>query len=147
MPTYEYRCTDCGKDLEAVQSFHDDPLTVCPSCQGKLRKVFSPIGIAFKGSGFYRTDNRSSSSVPAGKGSSGDSSSKTAVNVTGSDIVWLLTITGVRPITGATPVMHDRHDVDVVVLRRSGRYLKPGAEPGTGSSGRPSSCTRRAPGT
>lgn len=73
MPTYQYRCTECGEDLEAVQSFHDEPLTVCPTCQGRLRKVFSPIGIAFKGSGFYKTDNRSSASVPAAK-STGDGS-------------------------------------------------------------------------
>jgi putative FmdB family regulatory protein len=70
MPTYQYRCTECGEDLEVVQSFHDDALTVCPNCQGKLRKVFSPIGIAFKGSGFYKTDNRSSASIPPGKSSS-----------------------------------------------------------------------------
>ncbi|HYH51286.1 MAG TPA: FmdB family zinc ribbon protein [Acidimicrobiia bacterium] len=58
MPTYEYRCNDCGEHLEVVQSFSDDPLTKCPSCKGKLRKVFSPVGIVFKGSGFYKTDNR-----------------------------------------------------------------------------------------
>ena len=60
MPTYEYSCTECGERLEAVQKFSDDPLTVCPACQGRLRKVFSPVGIVFKGSGFYRTDSRSS---------------------------------------------------------------------------------------
>lgn len=70
MPTYQYRCTECGEDLEVVQSFQDESLTVCPNCQGKLRKVFSPIGIAFKGSGFYKTDNRSSASIPSGKSSS-----------------------------------------------------------------------------
>ena len=65
MPTYEYACRNCGEHLEVVQSFSDDPLTECPHCQGELRKVFSPIGIAFKGSGFYRTDSKGSSSVPA----------------------------------------------------------------------------------
>jgi putative FmdB family regulatory protein len=60
MPTYEYRCKECGQHLEVVQSFTDDPLTTCPACQGELRKVFSPIGVSFKGSGFYRTDSRSS---------------------------------------------------------------------------------------
>jgi putative FmdB family regulatory protein len=74
MPTYEYRCTECGEDLEVVQSFHDDPLTECPACGGKLRKVFSPIGISFKGSGFYRTDSRSSSSIPPGSKTSNGSS-------------------------------------------------------------------------
>ena len=61
MPTYEYACAECGERLEAVQKFSDDPLTECPACQGRLRKVFSPVGIVFKGSGFYRTDSRSSS--------------------------------------------------------------------------------------
>ena len=61
MPTYEYACKSCGKHLEVVQSFTDDPLTECPSCQGALRKVFGSVGITFKGSGFYKTDSRSSS--------------------------------------------------------------------------------------
>lgn len=60
MPTYEYRCTECDDTLEVVQRFSDDPLTVCPSCAGRLRKVFSPVGVVFKGSGFYKTDSRSS---------------------------------------------------------------------------------------
>lgn len=59
MPTYQYACTECGEQLEKVQKFSDDPLTVCPNCSGRLRKVFSPVGIVFKGSGFYRTDSRS----------------------------------------------------------------------------------------
>jgi putative FmdB family regulatory protein len=70
MPTYQYRCKTCGEDLEVVQSFTDDPLTVCPQCAGELRKVFSPVGISFKGSGFYKTDSRSSSGIRSGNGSS-----------------------------------------------------------------------------
>jgi putative FmdB family regulatory protein len=58
MPTYEYACTECGKHVEVVQSMSDAPLTTCAICGGRLRKVFSPIGIVFKGSGFYRTDSR-----------------------------------------------------------------------------------------
>ena len=67
MPTYQYRCTDCGTDLEAVQKFSDPALTECPTCHGSLRKVFNAVGIVFKGSGFYRTDSRAaaSSSTPA----------------------------------------------------------------------------------
>jgi len=65
MPTYQYVCTECGEPLEVVQKFSDDPLTVCPACQGRLRKVFSPVGVVFKGSGFYKTDSRSSSSSSA----------------------------------------------------------------------------------
>jgi putative FmdB family regulatory protein len=59
MPTYEYLCRSCGERLEAVQGFHDEPLTTCPACGGELRKVFGSVGIVFKGSGFYKTDSRS----------------------------------------------------------------------------------------
>ena len=58
MPTYQYACTECGHQLEAVQSFSDAALTECPDCHGKLRKVFNSVGIVFKGSGFYRNDSR-----------------------------------------------------------------------------------------
>ena len=62
MPTYQYVCTECGGQLEAVQKFSDAALTVHEDCGGRLRKVFSPVGIVFKGSGFYRTDSRNSGS-------------------------------------------------------------------------------------
>lgn len=79
MPTYQYACTSCGHQLEAVQSFSDDPLTVCPACEGKLRKLYSAVGIVFKGSGFYRTDSRSGngakSEAAASSSGSTDSSS------------------------------------------------------------------------
>jgi len=77
VPTYQYQCTECGEGLEAVQKFTDDALTECPSCKGRLKKVFSAVGIVFKGSGFYRNDSRntSSSSSPASKSSSSSSSS------------------------------------------------------------------------
>jgi putative FmdB family regulatory protein len=58
VPTYQYACTACGHQLEAVQTFAEDPLTECPACAGRLRKLFSSVGIVFKGSGFYRTDSR-----------------------------------------------------------------------------------------
>ncbi len=58
MPTYSYRCTECDRAFDIVQAFTDDTLTVCPTCGGKLRKVFSPVGVSFNGSGFYRTDSR-----------------------------------------------------------------------------------------
>ena len=60
MPTYTYACTECGEQLEVVQSLSDSPLVECPHCSGRLRKVFHPVGVMFKGSGFYRTDSRSS---------------------------------------------------------------------------------------
>jgi putative FmdB family regulatory protein len=77
VPTYQYVCTECGGQIEAVQKFTDDPLTVHDACGGRLRKVFSPVGIVFKGSGFYRTDSRkgSSASSPASSSSSSESSS------------------------------------------------------------------------
>ncbi|MFJ5832337.1 FmdB family zinc ribbon protein [Streptomyces sp. NPDC093089] len=80
MPTYQYQCTECGEGLEAVQKFTDDALTECPSCKGRLKKVFSAVGIVFKGSGFYRNDSRgsSSSSSPAPSKSSTPSSSSTS---------------------------------------------------------------------
>ena len=67
MPTYEYACTACGHRLDAVQSFTDDPLSICPECDGALRKVYGAVGIAFKGSGFYKTDSRVSSSASNGE--------------------------------------------------------------------------------
>jgi putative FmdB family regulatory protein len=78
VPTYQYACTDCAERLEVVQRFSDDPLSVCPSCGGKLRKVFSPVGIVFKGSGFYRTDSRSGqkNGEPAKAAANGSDSKK-----------------------------------------------------------------------
>ena len=74
MPTYQYSCTECGERIEAVQKFTDEPLQICSACGGKLRKVFSPVGIVFKGSGFYRNDSRSGGKDKAlnGTGSSSD---------------------------------------------------------------------------
>ena len=83
MPTYEYRCKSCGEHAEVVQSFKDDPLTECPACGGPLRKVFGNIGIAFKGSGFYKNDSRTvaKSGSSAGSGSSSsDGASKSSAD-------------------------------------------------------------------
>ena len=77
MPTYQYACTACGEQLEAVQSFTDAALTECPACGGALRKVFSAVGVVFKGSGFYKTDSRQSTS---GKG--GETKSEPAAKTT-----------------------------------------------------------------
>ena len=79
MPTYQYACTDCDHAFEQVQSFTEDSLTTCPQCEGRLRKIFNAVGVVFKGSGFYRTDNRSDSkpSSATTTKSSGDSSSST----------------------------------------------------------------------
>lgn len=69
MPTYEYRCSDCTNSFEIVQKFSEAALTECPECDGQLRKVFSPVGVVFKGSGFYATDNRTKGSTNAASSS------------------------------------------------------------------------------
>ena len=74
MPTYQYACTECGHSFEQFQSFSEDALTVCPVCDGKLRKLFNAVGVVFKGSGFYRTDSRSGTSSPAPASSTSSSS-------------------------------------------------------------------------
>ncbi|MFB7126640.1 FmdB family transcriptional regulator [Kitasatospora xanthocidica] len=84
MPTYQYQCTECGNGLEAVQKFTDEALTTCPDCQGRLRKVFSAVGVVFKGSGFYRTDSRSSSSSSVGAGSSSTPSTSSTASTSSS---------------------------------------------------------------
>jgi putative FmdB family regulatory protein len=88
MPTYEYRCKDCGEDLEVVQAFTDDALTECPTCGGTLRKVFGNIGVSFKGSGFYKTDSRNGSGskkAKADKSESSDAKGSTESSSTSSD--------------------------------------------------------------
>lgn len=99
MPTYEYTCTDCGTDHEIQQSIHDDPLTRCPDCGGRLRKIFGNVGVVFKGSGFYRTDSRADAEragqktsgkedkaqTGAGDGKGGEGSGKAAKEGGGSD--------------------------------------------------------------
>ncbi|MFD3977563.1 FmdB family zinc ribbon protein [Streptomyces griseus] len=85
MPTYQYQCTECGEGLEAVQKFTDDALTVCPSCDGRLKKVFSAVGIVFKGSGFYRNDSRGSSSSSTPASTASKSSDSASSSSSGSD--------------------------------------------------------------
>jgi putative FmdB family regulatory protein len=90
VPVYEYACTECGERLEVRQSFTDEPLTVCPACAGRLRKVLSAVGVVFKGSGFYRTDSRahgqggeaSKESASVGAGESGTAASESSPSST-----------------------------------------------------------------
>ena len=93
MPTYQYRCVDCGSELETVQKFSDPSLTECPECDGTLRKVYSAVGVVFKGSGFYATDNRTkgkaaaatpSSSSEKSSGSEKSSSGEKSTSTSGS---------------------------------------------------------------
>ena len=76
MPTYVYACDTCGAQFEQFQSFKDEPLRTCPSCSGAVRRVFQPVGIVFKGSGWYITDSRKSSSATVGGDDSADKSEK-----------------------------------------------------------------------
>jgi putative FmdB family regulatory protein len=85
VPTYQYTCTECSEPLEAVQKFSDAPLTVCPACGGRLRKVFSAVGIVFKGSGFYRTDSRNGASATAPAAKDKDKSSSESSSSSTSD--------------------------------------------------------------
>jgi putative FmdB family regulatory protein len=80
VPTYQYACKEpaCGHRFEAVQSFSDDPIAICPVCEGQVRKVFSAVGVVFKGSGFYRTDSRENA-----KSSNGSSSNESSSNGSG----------------------------------------------------------------
>ena len=80
MPTYQYACTECGHAFEQFQSFSDDALTVCPECEGRLRKVFNAVGVVFKGSGFYRNDSRKadSSAISSSDSTSGEKKSEKA---------------------------------------------------------------------
>jgi putative FmdB family regulatory protein len=85
VPTYEYACTECDDQTEVVQKFTEDPLTVCLVCGGRLRKVFSPVGIVFKGAGFYRTDSRAAAKEPAGVGAGGKANGTETSDKTSSD--------------------------------------------------------------
>ncbi|HET7725103.1 MAG TPA: FmdB family zinc ribbon protein [Propionibacteriaceae bacterium] len=85
MPTYQYRCVDCGSELETVQKFSDPALTECPECDGTLRKVYSAVGVVFKGSGFYATDNRTKGKTAAATASSGSSEKPAAEKSTTSE--------------------------------------------------------------
>jgi putative FmdB family regulatory protein len=78
VPTYEYRCKECGDETEVVQSFTDDALTTCTVCSGPLRKLFGNVGIAFKGSGFYKNDSRGKSTAGTAEKNGSDKSSADA---------------------------------------------------------------------
>ena len=93
MPTYSYRCTECGNAFDTVQAFTDDSLTDCPACGGRLRKIFAAVGVTFNGSGFYRTDSKPTPKSESGSGggssapapaAASSSSSSTSTSTSGS---------------------------------------------------------------
>jgi putative FmdB family regulatory protein len=85
VPKYQYQCKDCAEALEVQQSFTDDALTVCPNCGGDLRKVFNAVGVVFKGSGFYKTDSRSTSSSSDSSPSASSAGSSSTSSASSSD--------------------------------------------------------------
>ena len=99
MPTYQYSCTECGHFFEQVQSFTEDSLTVCPECDGRLRKVFNAVGVVFKGSGFYRTDSRGGTS---GSDTGASASSSNGSEKSGSDKPAAATSTSTSTSTPST---------------------------------------------
>ena len=106
MPTYQYRCTECGNELEAVQKFTDSALTDLPDCTGQLRKVFNAVGVVFKGSGFYRTDSRNGSKGrPDGDSGSSDKKVETkSAETKSADKAVSRSLRGVqRPVNGKQP--------------------------------------------
>jgi putative FmdB family regulatory protein len=105
MPTYEYACIDCGHKFEIVQSFSDEALTTCPECGGSLRKVFGSVGIVFKGSGFYKTDSRGSTSTAA-KTPSSEPATNSSPDSTGSSTKEPASPAPQAP-TSATPTSAD----------------------------------------
>jgi putative FmdB family regulatory protein len=85
LPTYSYKCTECGTAFDIQQAFTDDSLTECPNCGGKLRKVFSAVGVTFNGSGFYRNDSREKKSGPSGSSGSSPKSDSSSSPSSSSD--------------------------------------------------------------
>jgi putative FmdB family regulatory protein len=84
VPTYSYACTECGNRFDVVQAFTDDALTTCEQCSGRLRKLFSSVGVVFKGSGFYRTDSRESSKSSTNGSAKSGSETSTSSDKSGS---------------------------------------------------------------
>ncbi|GLH95565.1 FmdB family zinc ribbon protein [Phytohabitans aurantiacus] len=103
MPTYQYACTACGHQLEAVQSFADEPLTECPACEGRLRKLFGSVGVVFKGSGFYRTDSRSAEKSKSSSSSSSTTPSSSSSSSTSSDSSSSSSTTSSSPSSASKP--------------------------------------------
>lgn len=105
MPTYSYACTECDNRFDAVQAFSDDALTTCPKCSGKLRKLFGSVGVVFKGSGFYRTDNRDSgksSSNGSSKSSESSSSSSSEKSSSSDSLSSSSTSSSSAPVAAAS---------------------------------------------
>lgn len=106
MPTYSYRCTECGEAFDIQQAFTDDTLSVCPNCGGKLRKLFNTVGVTFNGSGFYRNDSRAPAPSEGGSGGSsgtGDSGGSGGTGDSGGSSGSSDSSSSSPPSTPATP--------------------------------------------
>jgi len=141
MPTYDYRCKECGHEFEIHQSFSDDALTVCPVCQGSLRKVFSAVGISFKGSGFYKTDSRGGSPAsptpPGSSTTSGESKSDSSAK-SGSDSSSTSSSSESSSSSSSSSSDSKKSDTKKSDSKKSDSG---GSKPSSGSSGAPASST------
>ena len=129
MPTYQYRCTECDDSLEVAQRFTDDPLTVCPACSGRLRKVFSPVGVVFKGSGFYKTDSRTARKRSDGA-KAGDAAAKTGDSGDGTGTAAASPAAG----AGSTPAGGSKSDGPKANGSKSGSKAPSGSNGSTRSA-------------
>lgn len=103
MPTYSYRCTECGVAFDIQQAFTDDSLTVCPNCGGKLRKLYGSVGVTFNGSGFYRTDSRADSGPTANGAATSDGAAKSGGDSASSSGASGVSSTSAAGSSGSTP--------------------------------------------
>lgn len=132
MPTYEYRCDSCDRNFDIVQSFHDEPLTACPTCGSPVRKVFGNVGIVFKGSGFYKTDSRSGTAATKDGGSDGSATSTAESSGPGSG-------------SGSDGNTSGGDGTSTAATPPPTAPAKPGTTPSTGGDGRGSSKPKTAP--
>jgi putative FmdB family regulatory protein len=103
LPTYQYACTACGEHLEVRQSFTDDPLTECPTCEAPLRKVFNAVGVVFKGSGFYKTDSRAKSGTSADSSTPSSEKASTTATSSGAESSGSSSDSSSRDTAGSSP--------------------------------------------
>ncbi len=102
MPTYEYECTQCERHFEVVQKFSDDPLTSCDVCGGAVRKVYGSVGVVFKGSGFYKTDSRSSGTKSSSSGASDTKTESKSTETSTTPKTDASTSTPAAPVTSSS---------------------------------------------
>lgn len=127
MPTYRYRCADCGHQFDAVQRFADDPLRECPSCGGAIRRVIQPVGVVFKGSGWYINDSRQGQD-DGKKATKADQADKTGADKPGGDKADGEKPTGDKAGGEKQPVAAEKAAVGEKAAAPAGAAAKPAAD-------------------